>query len=85
MKLLNLGDKGLAVSGFPRLHGVMVEIVVIDEADKVLPYRVRVISGNHSLYGQVHWVNDIEQVYENARGNLMIRRKRKTKKVEVNK
>lgn len=77
MKLLNVGDKGLAVSGYPRLHGSMVEIVVVDVLDKTLPYRVRVIDGNHRLYGQVHWINDVEQVYENARGKMMIRRKRK--------
>lgn len=77
MKLLNVGDKGLAVSGYPSLRGIMVEIVNVDTSDEVLPYRTRVIDGNHRLFGQVNWVNDVEQVYENARGKMMIRGKRK--------
>jgi hypothetical protein len=80
---LELGDKGLAVSGYPRIHGAMVEIVGVDEFDDTLPYRVKVISGNHRLYGEVHWVNDVEEVYENARGKLMIRRRKKKSKVKV--
>ena len=80
---LESGDKGLAVSDYLRLHGAMVEVVEVDESDDTLPYRVRVISGNHRLWGEVHWVNDVEEVYENARGKLMIRRRKKKTKVKV--